>query len=144
MSSKRVIYENLDVQEQMEREKKHHNVIINGVEKEENENTRSLKGKTQVFKEHFDMTDLQIEGAHRARKKKEDNKCPKIIVCTIMNVTKRQIILDNSSIYLKGTNMYINEDHTFMQQEKVRKRVVERKAKLEKKSSKPKEKNDHA
>ena len=64
-----------------------------------------------------------------------------------MDTRKRQIILDNSSIDLRGTNVYINEDCTFMQQKAVREKVAARKAKIEKKKNKEKNKeemeNDH-
>ena len=53
-----------------------------------------------------------------------------------MDARKRQIILDNSSTYLKGTNVYINDNRTLMQQKKVRERVAARKAKMEKKKNK--------
>ena len=58
---------------------------------------------------------------------------PKIIVCTVMDERKRRIILESSSTYLRGTDIYINEDHTAMQQAEVRKKVADRKARLEKK-----------
>lgn len=143
--SKKIVDENLDAQERMEREKKQYNVVISGVEEEENENARSLKGKIQeILAEHFDMSDVPLEGVHRVGKKREDSKRPKLIVCTIMDARKRQIILDNSSTYLKGTSMYINEDRTFMQQEEVRKKVAERKAKMEKKTRKQEEHTTNA
>ena len=103
--SKKTTEENLDAQEQLEREKKQFNVVISGVDEEENENARSLKGKIQgLFQDHFDMSEVPIEGAHRVGKKKDDKR-PKLIVCTIMDAQKRKIILDNNNIYLKWTNM---------------------------------------
>ena len=93
--------------------------------------------------EHFDMSDVPIEGAHRVGTKTEDGKRPKTIICTIMDTRKRQIILDNSSTYLKGTNVYINEDRTFMQQKAVREKVAARKAKIEKKKNKEEMENNH-
>ena len=80
------------------------------------------------------MLNVLVEGAHRAGKKRKDGQCPKIHVCTIMDTHKRQILLHNSSTYLKSTSVYINEDLTFMQQEEVRKRVAALKAKIEKKN----------
>ena len=50
-----------------------------------------------------------------------------------MDERKKRIILESSSTYLRGTDVYINEDRTAMQQAEVRKKVAERKARLEKK-----------
>ena len=70
-------------------------------------------------------------------------KRPKIIICTIMDTRKRQIILHNSSTYLRGTNVCINEDRTLMQQKAIREKVVARKAKIEKKKNKEEVENNH-
>ena len=48
------------------------------------------------------------------------------IVCTMADEAKRNIILDNSSIYLKGTECYVYEDCTLMQQNAQRKAYEER------------------
>ena len=136
--------EHLDVEEREDRAKRKNNIVISGIMEEEGENVRNLKNKIQeLFIEHFDMSDVPIEGAHRVGKKSEDGKRPKIIICTIMDTRKRQIILDNSSIYLRGTNVYINEDRTFMQQKAVREKVAARKAKIEKKKNKEEVENNH-
>ena len=87
------------------------------------------------------MLDVPIEGAHRAGRKMENEQKPRIIVGTIMDAHKRQIILDNSSTYLRGTNIYINEDRTLMQQKEVRERVAARKAQMEEKKNKSKAEN---
>ena len=102
MQTERVTQPYIDDQEQMERTQKQHNVVISGVEEDETKETaRSLREKIQdIFNTHFDMTDVPIEGAHRIGKKRDDK--PKIIVCTIMDARKRQIILNNASTYLKG------------------------------------------
>ena len=50
----------------------------------------------------------------------------------IMDAHKWQIILDNDSTYVKGIDVYTNDDRIFMQQEEVRKKVAARKAKIEK------------
>ena len=79
------------------------------------------------------MMEVPIEGAHRVSRQKVDETRPKIIVCTVMDERKRTIILDSSSTYLRGTDIFINEDRTAMQQVEVRKNVAARKARLEKK-----------
>lgn len=134
--------EHLDAEERADRAKRKNNIVISGITEGEDENARSLKTKIQeLLLEHFDMSDVPIEGAHRVGKKTEDGQRPKIIICTIMDTRKRQIILDNSSTYLKGTNVYINEDRTFMQQKAVREKVAARKAKIEKKKNKSEAEN---
>ena len=57
-----------------------------------------------------------------------------------MDERKRRIILESSSTYLRGTDIYINEDLTAMQQAEVRKNVAARKAKLEEKKKEEKKK----
>lgn len=126
--------EHIDAEERADRAKRQNNIVISGLVEEEDENARSLKTKVQaLLTTHFDMTDVPIEGAHRAGRKKEDGNRPKILICTIMDARKRQIILDNSSTYLKGTDVYINEDRTLMQQKEIREKVAARKARIEKK-----------
>ena len=85
----------MEDQEQLERIKKQHNVVISGVEEDDTKETaRSLREKLQdIFTTYFVMTDVPVEGAHRTSIKREDK--PKIIICTIMDACKRQILLDN-------------------------------------------------
>ena len=42
------------------------------------------------------------------------------------NDTKRRIILENSLVYLKGTQCFVSEDHTISQQSARRKAYEER------------------
>ena len=51
---------------------------------------------------------------------------------------KRRIILDNSWIYLKGTNYYVGEDCTLMQQNAWYKAYKERNKKVKKPSQEDK------
>mgnify|MGYP007105631341 CR=1 FL=1 len=37
------------------------------------------------------------------------------IVCVMVNNTKRRIILENSWVYLKGTQCFVSEDHVISQ-----------------------------
>lgn len=136
--------DSIDAQERADRAKRMHNIAISGISEGEEENARVLKTRVQeVLSQHFDMSEVPIEGAHRVGKVSGDTDRPRIIICTVMDVRKRQIILENSSTYLKGTHVYINEDRTLMQQKEVRERVAERKAKLEKRKSKSDAENEH-
>ena len=141
VSTENITRDNVEDREQLERIKKQHNVVISGVEEDDTKETaRSLREKLQdIFTTYFDMTDVPVERAHRKRRNREDK--PQIIICTIMDARKRQIILDNSSTCLQGIGIYINEDRTLSQQAEVRKKVAERKARLAKKTNKSEETN---
>ena len=131
--------------EKADRAKRQNNIVISGIKEEEGENARSLKLRIQELLEtHLDMAEVPIEGAHRVGRQREGETRPKIIVCTVMDERKRRIILESSSTYLRGTDVYINEDRTTMQQAEVRKKVAERKARLEKKKKDKQERDNNS
>ena len=104
VSTKNITQDNVEDQEQLERIKKQHNVVISGVEEDDTKETaRSLREKLQdIFTTYFNMTDVFIKEAHRTCKKREDK--PQIIICTIMDARKRQIIL-----YLSAGDWHIHK-----------------------------------
>ena len=50
----------------------------------------------------------------------------RLIVCTMMDDTKRRIILENSWVYRKGTQCFVSEDRTISQQNDHRRAYEER------------------
>ena len=133
----------IDAKEKDDREKRKNIIVINGIPEEDSKNARALTLKVQeLLTTRLDMTEVPIEGAHRVGLNKADSKHPNLIVCTIMDARKRRIIIDNSSTYLRGTDVYINEDRTLMQQKEIRKKVAERKAKMAKQKSQTKKVNE--
>ena len=62
------------------------------------------------FAEHFTMSDVAVYGAHCVGKVQEGMPDKRAIVC--MDAKKREIILDSSRVYSKGSPLYVSEDRT--------------------------------
>lgn len=115
----------IDANEYQERERRAQNIVIRGLPEKEKETPLSLaKDIGEFFGEHFAMQEVVVFGAHRVGRKRDENLSHRAIVCTMLDTRKREIILDSSRIYLKGTSFYVTEDRTPRQQEE-RRRMYE-------------------
>ncbi|MCO5560135.1 hypothetical protein L7F22_013742 [Adiantum nelumboides] len=120
--------ENVNAQELRERERRSKNIVIRGIVEEKLEKTPpslaiAIEG---FFNTHFVMSGVTVYGAHRVGKQGASRSGERPIVCTMVDETKRKIILDNSWVYLKGTGCFVYEDRTLMQQNACRKAYEER------------------
>ncbi|MCO5581281.1 hypothetical protein L7F22_035160 [Adiantum nelumboides] len=119
--------ENVDAQELRERERRSKNIVIRGIVEEKLETPPSLAIAIEgFFNTHFGMSGVTVYGAHRVGKQGVSRSGERSIVCTMVDETKRKIILDNSWVYLKGTGCFVYEDRTLMQQNARRKAYEER------------------
>ncbi|MCO5547927.1 hypothetical protein L7F22_001382 [Adiantum nelumboides] len=119
--------ENIDAQELRERERRFKNIVIRGIVEEKLETPPSLAIAIEgFFNTHFGMSGVTVYGAHRVGKQGAFQSGERPIVCTIVDETKRKIILDNSWVYLKGTGCFVYEDHTLIQQNAHHKAYEER------------------
>ncbi|MCO5557562.1 hypothetical protein L7F22_011128 [Adiantum nelumboides] len=99
--------ENVDAQELRERERRSKNIVIRGIVEEKLETPPSLAIAIEgFFNTHFGMSGVTIYGAHRVGKQGASRSGERPIVCTMVDETKRKIILDNSWVYLKGTGCF--------------------------------------
>ena len=57
------------------------------------------------------MLEVAVYKAHRLGKPQEGAANKRAIVCTVIDAGKWRIILDISSMYLKGTLIYVSVDH---------------------------------
>ena len=80
----------------------------------------------EFFSLHYGMSDVNVYGAHRVGKHGVTRFGERPIVCTMIDDTKRRIILENSWVYLKGTKCFVSEDHTISQQNDHRKTYEEK------------------
>ncbi|MCO5564687.1 hypothetical protein L7F22_018354 [Adiantum nelumboides] len=118
---------NVDAQELRERERRSNNIVIRGIVEEKLETPPSLAiAIEEFFNTHFGMSGVMVYGAHRVGKQRASRSGQRPIVCTMVDVTKRKIILDNSWVYLKGMSCFVYEDRTLMQQNARRKAYEER------------------
>ena len=119
--------ENIDVRELKERERRSKNIVIRGIKEESIETPASLgKAIGEFFSMHYGMSDVNVYGAHRVGKHGVTRSGERPIVCTMTDDTKRRIILENSWVYLKGTQCFVSEDRTISQQNARRKAYEER------------------
>ena len=90
--------------------------------------TPASLGKTigEFVSLHYGMSDVNVYGAHRVGKHGVTRSGERPIVCTMADDTKRRIILENSWVYLKGSQCFVSEDHTISQQNDRRKAYEER------------------
>lgn len=129
----------MDMHEWQERTKRSKNLVIRGMPEKEQETPMSLAGTVEEFlATHFNMTNINVYGAHRVGKPGAPRTRARGIVCTMLDEQKRSIILDNSRVYLKGTPFSVIEDRTPKQQEACRKAYEDRqKSKESKKEATP-------
>ncbi|MCO5590579.1 hypothetical protein L7F22_044550 [Adiantum nelumboides] len=119
--------ENVHAQELRERERHSKNIVIRGIVEEKLETPPSLANAIEeFFNTHFGMSRVTVYGAHRVGKQGASRLGQRPIVCTMVDETKRKIILDNSWVYLKETGCFVYEDRTLMQQNACRKAYEER------------------
>ena len=119
--------ETIDVRELKERERRSKNIVIRGIKEEGMETPASLgKAIGEFFSLHYGMSDVNVYGAHRVGKHGVTRSGERPIVCTMTDDTKRRIILENSWVYLKGTQCFVSEDRTISQQNDRRKAYEER------------------
>ena len=122
--------EGVDAQELKERERRSKNIVIRGIREESSESPTTLATSIEeFFNKHFSMSGIMVYGAHRVGKQGVARSGERPIVCTMIDETKRKIILDSSAIYLKGTGCFVYEDRTLMQQNARRKAYEERRLK---------------
>ena len=72
------------------------------------------------------MSDVNVYGAHQVGKHGVTRSGERPIVCTMTDDTKRQIILENNWVYLKGAQCFVSEDRTISQQNARRKAYEEK------------------
>ncbi|MCO5559623.1 hypothetical protein L7F22_013224 [Adiantum nelumboides] len=124
--------ENVDAQELREWERHSKNIVIHGIVEEKLETPPSLAIAIEgFFNTHFGMSKVMVYGAHRVGKHGTSRSGERPIVCTMVDETKRKIILDNSWVYLKGTGCFVYEDCTLMQQNARHKAYEERNKRFE-------------
>lgn len=87
------------------------------------------------------MSGIKVYGAHQVGKLGASRSTHHAIVCSMVDDSKRNIVLENSHFYLKGTTFSVYADHTIKQQEARQKAFEERMAK--KKPLVVKEDNTH-
>ena len=61
-----------------------------------------------MLKERLDIENVEIQRAHRGGRKSRSK--PRKIVCKLLRLKDKQNIL-RKAIFLKGTNIFINEDY---------------------------------
>ena len=123
--------ETIDVQEMQEREKRSRNVVIRGIKEQSDETPTSLATNIEGFlSSHFGMSGIAVYGARRVGKQGAPCSGDRPLVCTMLDESKRSIILDNSWVYLKGTGCFVCEDRTLQQQSARRKAYEERQERL--------------
>ena len=116
--------DNIDEQELKERERRLKNIVIRGIQEEKTETPTSLGHVIgEFFNKYYGMN---IFGAHRVGKQGVSCSGERPTVCTMLDETKRRIILQNSWVYLKGTKFFVCEYHTISQQNGNRKAYEER------------------
>ena len=86
------------------------------------------KAIDEIFSMHYGMSDVNAYGAHQVGKQGVIRSGERPIVCTMTDDTKWRIILENSWVYLKGTQCFVSEDHT-MSQENARHKAYEERLK---------------
>ena len=122
--------ENVDMDEWREREKRSKNVVIRGIPETDQETTPSLATELKdFFHTYFGMSGIKVYGAHRVGKSGASRSTHRAIVCSMVDDSKRNIILENSRFYLKDTTFSVYADRTIKQQEASRKAYEERMAK---------------
>ncbi|MCO5556860.1 hypothetical protein L7F22_010414 [Adiantum nelumboides] len=119
--------ENVDAQELRERERCFKNIVIRAIGEEKLETPPSLAITIEGFlNTRFGLSGVTVYGAHRVGKQGPSRSGERSIVCTMIDETKRKIILDNSWVYLKGKGCFVYEDRTLIQQNAHRKAYEER------------------
>ena len=120
----------VDMEEWRERERRSKNIVIRGLPEKEKETTQANAADLEeFFHMHFGMSGINVYGAHRVGKPGAPRSTARAIVCTMVDDTKRNIIIEHSRFYLKGTTFSVCEDRTPKQQEACRKAYEERMAK---------------
>ncbi|MCO5594279.1 hypothetical protein L7F22_048308 [Adiantum nelumboides] len=90
--------ENVDAQELRERERRSKNIVIRGIVEEKLETPPSLAIAIEgFFNIHFGMSRVTVYGAHRVGKQGASRSGERPIVCTMVDETKRKIILEKQS-----------------------------------------------
>lgn len=114
-SKKEEMYAHEDEKEYYEMEKRKMNIVIRGVAEKDEEQVAALNTEiNDIIANAFGMQDIVVYGAHRVGKTKPD--VNRAVVCTILDARKRNLILENARIFLKGSQYYISEDRTPNQQ----------------------------
>ena len=68
---------------------------------------------------------MNVYGAHKVGKHGVTHFGKRPIICTMTDDTKRQIILKNNWVYIKGMRCFVSEDRTISQQNACRKAYEE-------------------
>ena len=119
--------DSIDVRDLKEHDRRSKNFVIRGIKEESMETPASLeKVIGEFFNMHYGMLDVNVYGAHRVGKHGVTRSGERPIVCTMTDDTKRRIILENSWVYLKGTQCFVSEDRTISQQNARRKAYEEK------------------